>query len=276
MGYVMLVTCGLLVLLAVILVERTRARTVVCDFHLRGIECEVRERKRGGGTRALAAGTVTLVGRIMRPLRVSLALLRRWLLRRVSSWLEAGEVRHSMFHYPLGSRTRDVVVPLRCPWLGGSLDLPKRVYVNNSRFVTMSLCEDGLLRDQHKDGVIPDFYLRLGEDVEAGTELEATLRGSGIETDERTQRQPLKRKQLVYQWNCHFPHSGRHEVSFDLRFLDAGGAMNTEKPLQIARTIKVVKVDHLTQRQVWVVSVVCALVGGAFGVYETLRRLNVW
>lgn len=178
----------------------------------------------------------------------------------------------------------------------GEVKLPKKVYIGDSHNILIDLRQVGppyehiLIKNlkQQREIVLqsmvqdiarqsgqseklllirPDkettkyihFNIRLNTSQMMYFEVE--LQAAALTVDgERKQRKLLAppKDQLLYRWNCYFPNSGNHIIALNLRIID------TTKVIElgaIQHKIKVVQLDHLTQRQVWMFASIAAIAG---------------
>lgn len=163
----------------------------------------------------------------------------------------------------------------------GQVKFPKRVYEGDSKNILIELqssyepveSKKKVVKSQEsKEGLSLSLQVPWWNDSEEYLELELIAAGIKIEGD-KNQRQSLNAKTLHYQWNCYFQNSGDHVFLIAIRVINLQGT--TEIGL-IENSIKVVKLDHLTQRQVWAWTTVAGCVSGILTVVEILHQLNVW
>ena len=105
---------------------------------------------------------------------------------------------------------------------------------------------------------------------------EAELLAAGITIDgakkQRIQLSSLESDEFV--WNCHFKTSGKFEIVIRFRAItDSGTAIDVGR---LVRLVQVHQIDHLTQRQVQILTRCAAIVTGILATMEALRRLHVF
>jgi hypothetical protein len=166
--------------------------------------------------------------------------------------------------------------------------VPKKVYVGDTHNLTVRLSpairtESGeliQLTDPNSDSdFLKYFSLTVGTHIgtvgaQSGKHLETELLAAAVTIDgEKKQRQSLDSPNLQFSWNCFFENSGNHSINLILRLIDGS---NTVDIGSIQHSIKVVKLDGLTQRQVWFCVSLSGVLSGGFAIAEALRRLNFW
>lgn len=204
---------------------------------------------------------------------------QRWSRRKQ----EGPHIIISGFQYAAGSAGSIVIgasAPIIIKYQGYGL-LPKKIYEGDSRNIlfdlqpTLALTSEGdvepLRIQEAKNGVSMTLWdTAIGTD--AFLEFEIVAAGFVVE-GEKKQRQPLALNHLRYQWNCYFPNSGNHSFIIIIR------AINSDRPVKIGRIehlVRVVKLDHLTQRQVWTIATLAGIVSGVVAFAEALHRLGLW
>lgn len=170
----------------------------------------------------------------------------------------------------------------------GPAVFPKRVYEGDSCTLTIDLHrtphvlsgdEVSYLRrteDSLHVSLLVNLYFVRKDLVKINLELELLAAGFEISGDRR-QRQSVSSDVLRYQWNCYFPHSGSHSYALVAR--EIAEDENRQRVSDIGRmeeNLRVVKLDHLTQRQVWLLATCTAILTGGLAVAEALRKLGVW
>lgn len=103
-------------------------------------------------------------------------------------------------------------------------------------------------------------------------ELEILAAGFAIEGD-RKQRQALDAASLYYQWNCFFENSGCHTFALAFRVISDSSVQEIG---HVEQSVKVVKIDHLTQRQVWVLATAAGIISGSLAILEVVKALGLW
>src|SRR5207247_10480484 len=92
--------------------------------------------------------------------------------------------------------------------------------------------------------------------------LEIELQAAAFSVDGgRTQQQLLNwmnAENLSYRWNCHFQNSGKHTIALIFRV----NCSSEKYELGVMHhTIKVVQLDHLTHRQVQIITSITYIAG---------------
>ncbi len=164
----------------------------------------------------------------------------------------------------------------------GVAKLPKKVYEGDSINISVELIqelaklrEDNLESFQTKktqEGL--SISLNISAENSNAEFLELELIAAGITVSgERNQRQSLSSSNLTYRWNCLFANSGFH--SYTIRFKTISPSKTKEVGV-IENKLKVVKLDHLTQRQVWILATFSGFISGGLAIVEILRNLGLW
>jgi len=165
----------------------------------------------------------------------------------------------------------------------GVAHIPIRVYEGDSYNITVDLRPsireplEGVssIRFQRmKDD--DDVYLNLNVLRHSGQqeflELEMLAAGFTVEGDKK-QKQVLTADSLRYQWNCFFENSGNHTFAIVFRIISGSDISEIGR---VEQSIRVVKIDHLTQRQVWVLASVAGILSGGLAILEVTRKLGFW
>ncbi len=157
---------------------------------------------------------------------------------------------------------------------------PQKVYQGDSSTITLRL-NPSIRNPSNIDKPIKVYKqgdklnVTLTVSRKAKEYLEVELMGAGFTVDgEKKQRQLLISDTLYYQWNCLFEKSGSHSFSLVLRVVDT-----TDNAVQIGcieQVIKVAQIDHLTQRQVWVLASSAGVISGILTLAEILKNLGIW
>ncbi len=186
------------------------------------------------------------------------------------------------FLYSRGSRG-EMYRKTSLSYLGKTL-VPTKVYEGDSRSITMelrrflSLPKSGerghhflQVREGNRGSAI---QLRLVHDPAVDEFLEVQLLAASfsIRGDEE-QRRPLTEKTIAFTWNCHFEKSGEHSIAFVFNVVTPNGKVQIGTS---EHSVKVVKLDHLTQRQVWLLSIFAGVISGVLAIIEGLRRFGVF
>jgi len=159
--------------------------------------------------------------------------------------------------------------------------LPTKVYEGDSKNIIVLLRPSSWVLDKDekpleiqdtRGGKSITLHIRRSFDVEEHLEVELLAAGFIVE-GEKKQRQRLTSESLHYQWNCYFPHSGNHALALVVRVISPPSELEVGT---IEHTIKVAKLDHLTQRQVWTLATLAGVLSGGLAMAEVLHRLGVW
>jgi hypothetical protein len=194
-----------------------------------------------------------------------LALLAVWLIYSFSSSWDRG-----------GGLVMGALPVIR---YAGEATLPAKVYEGDSREVSLSLIPSAfLLPDEHDEGALAgQGKVRLALDVPlpeyGGGYLETELLAAAVKVDgDKKQRQPLTRGALVYRWSCFFDNSGRHALTLVFR---VGTPARSKEIATFRHEVLVAKLDHMTKRQVWLISVAAGLVTFVSTVLTILDKLHL-
>lgn len=104
--------------------------------------------------------------------------------------------------------------------------------------------------------------------------LELELLSAGFKIDgDKAQMHNFDSDSLTYSWNCYFPNSGNH--TFGIKASAVTPDENVDLGIK-EFNIDVVKVDHLTERQVWFLAGFAALFSGCLAVVELVHRLGLF
>jgi hypothetical protein len=161
----------------------------------------------------------------------------------------------------------------------GEVDLPKKVYEGDSQRLSIILhnldkttlmYNESLTIQEHRDRKLITVQTFSDINVEQFLEVELYAPWMTVDGDKR-QRQPLKSQKLSYRWNCYFPNSGDHSLDLVLRQVDDS---NTIELGVVQHAVKVVKFDHMTQRQVWILASLAGIVSGVFAILAALNQLG--
>ena len=163
----------------------------------------------------------------------------------------------------------------------GEATLPKKVYEGDSQnisvdlrpaFWILAIPEEAFSIQNMKSG--KSIKLQLLQDSTFEQFLEVELLAAGLTVDgDKRQRCRLTLEKLSYRWNCYFPNSGHHAITLAFRLVCSSDVIELGV---IQHTIKVVKLDNLTRRQVWLMASLAGVVSGGLAIAEALHRLSVW
>ena len=145
-------------------------------------------------------------------------------------------------------------LPMPVDYAGG-ITAPKRVFVGDSRSISFIL--EQMVRPYHEGNetlIVEDMpdgkRVRLRVPLQPGkaNTLVVELQAAGVTVDgeRRQEQQLLELRKVQYHWTCHFPNSGNLTLSF--RLIALGPAIENDVGI-IPHSVKVDKLDHLTQRQ---------------------------
>jgi hypothetical protein len=214
-------------------------------------------------------------------LLVAIILYRRQIERLLVGILSGilGDRGHRYFLSP----PRDFLLPddiFRGVEYKGEAILPRKVYVGDSQDISIELIpsvywslthEDTFrLQDKESGKVIT---LQIRQDVTAEQFLEIELQAGGFTVDgDKKQKYLLNflnSHKLLYRWNCYCPNSGSHWITLTFKVICSSDIV---KLGEIKHCIKVVKLDHLTQRQVWMFATLAGVAGFITSVTTIVSR----
>lgn len=162
----------------------------------------------------------------------------------------------------------------------GMAQIPQRVYQGDSFNIILTLIpstrypvriEKSVEQTRKGDKV----NLNLMIPTKGVDFLEVEIMAAGFSIDgEKKQKQPLIANELKFQWNCFFEKSGIHTFSFIFKTVDSSGETNQFGLIE--QSIRVAQVDHLTQRQVWLLATSAGILSGVLTLAELLKKLVIW
>lgn len=162
----------------------------------------------------------------------------------------------------------------------GLAQIPLKVYQGDSYNITLTLRPS--IRNPVRNETPIKIYrqndkvnITLTVSSKEKEYLEIEMMAAGFSVDgEKKQRQLLAINTLRYQWNCFFEKSGLHSFAFIFRVVASSG--DTLQIGRVEQTIKVAQIDHLTQRQVWILASSAGVLSGVLTLAEILRNLGIW
>jgi hypothetical protein len=99
------------------------------------------------------------------------------------------------------------------------------------------------------------------------TFIEGELFAAGAEVEgDKKQQQPLRDPQLTFLWNCYFPNSGNLTLVLVFR---AVSPQDSQYIAHFEYPVKVVKLDHLTSLNVWLLGSLAAGVTFIIGLLKS-------
>lgn len=162
----------------------------------------------------------------------------------------------------------------------GRLVFPKRIYEGDSQNVEMAFQRNFSVAEMsHKLYHVKmtegsrSMTLSTPEHAECEYFVEIDLVAAGIVIDgEKKQRQSLESSRLDYTWSCHFPNSGNHTVMFQISVISPSSTIELGA---VEYKIRVVRIDSLTKRQVWIVAVILGIISGGAALAGALHQLGL-
>ena len=158
------------------------------------------------------------------------------------------------------------------------MNLPESIYQGDAKNILIKLepgpyYKSSLASVFRNDEDIRLFNLSIERDISIEQFIEIELLAAGIKIHgDLKQRQNVNAQKLLYSWNCLFENSRHHEISFMMRLVSTS---DTTPLGVIQHSIRVTKLDHLTQRQVWLIATLAAAVSSIFGVIQVLNKLGL-
>ena len=147
----------------------------------------------------------------------------------------------------------------------GETTLPKKVYVGDSQNISVDLKSSLALPLDEVFSVLDRMgdkhvSLQIRLDGTAELFLEVELLAAGFSVDgEKKQRRSIKTAQkLSYRWNCYFPNSGNLAIALAFRVVSSSDIVELGA---IEHVIRVVQLDHLTQRQIRIMGSIAVIAG---------------
>lgn len=176
-----------------------------------------------------------------------------------------------------------IEAPPRIVGYNGVAHIPIRVYEGDSYNITVdlhpcisipseSVSSIRFQRMKDKDDISLNLNVLRHSDQHEFLELEMLAAGFTVEGDKK-QKQVLTADSLRYQWNCFFENSGNHTFAVVFRVISGSDISEIGR---VEQSIRVVKIDHLTQRQVWVLARVAGILSGGLAILEVMRKLGFW
>jgi hypothetical protein len=159
----------------------------------------------------------------------------------------------------------------------GEAQVPVKVYQNDSKPITILLRPAAIsgtsVEPTLASGGDSLFEFHTTRDLRRDEFLEVELLASGAVVDgESKQREMLDFRPLSFRWSCYFPNSGRHHVGFTFRLINESG---TSVVGDVIREVLVVRIDHLTQRQVLLLAASGGIVSAAYTVFQILAAFGI-
>lgn len=162
------------------------------------------------------------------------------------------------------------------------LNMPSRLYEGDSKMLVVKLAgwSDLVQNDEARALLLVDDE---GNRLPSGLEirpncrpkhLEVELLAAGFEVEgEKRQRCQVSATPMCYQWNICPSASGIYEIGLVFRIEDSSN--QTHELGLITHELRVPKIDHLTGRQLWILTGTVGALTGLLGVLEILGRLGI-
>ena len=183
----------------------------------------------------------------------------------------------------MGVEMEGIEAPPRIIRYNGWAHIPLKVYEGDSYNITIdlrpsvrrtseSVSSIRFQRMKDRDDVSLNLNILRHSGQQEFLELEILAAGFTVGGDKK-QKQILTADSLRYQWNCFFENSGCHTFAVAFRVISGSDILEIGR---VEQSIRVVKIDHLTQRQVWVLATVAGIVSGGLAILEVMRTLGFW
>ena len=145
----------------------------------------------------------------------------------------------------------------------GSVCIPRRVYEGDSHVFSLELVPHVSYHFDKNPTVELDndkdkLSLTISWHKECSLKVSLVSPAMAVKNIEKEQ-QSLGIKSLSFGWHCYFPNSGDHIVVIAVDLYGKPGEESFHQKHRVERRIKVVRIDHLTKRQVWVLASIGSL-----------------
>ena len=145
----------------------------------------------------------------------------------------------------------------------GSVCIPRRVYEGDSHVFSLEFVPHVSYHFDKNPTVELDndkdkLSLTISWHKECSLKVSLVSPAMVVKNIEKEQ-QSLGIKSLSFGWHCYFPNSGDHIVVIAVDLYGKPGEESFHKKHRVERRIKVVRIDHLTKRQVWVLASIGSL-----------------
>lgn len=163
----------------------------------------------------------------------------------------------------------------------GDTMLPKKIFVGDSYSLSLKLNRISSLPKVDAVEVFQTEESRTEKKVHVHFQLndngkqflEIELQAAGLEVDgDKKQKQKLTSENITYHWNCAFMNSGNHVITLIFRLVDENSSFELGA---INHGIKVAKLDGMTQRHVWILASLGALISTPLAIAVALRQLGL-
>ena len=168
----------------------------------------------------------------------------------------------------------------------GEVRLPSKAYQSASvpiaiileRTPLVSLEKDTLFTvEDSGNGKTVTIQVPKLEDVEQFLEIEMLAAGVDVAGEIR-QRKNISSSKLIYRWNCLFQKTGKQTMEFVIRLVNIQNSTNdvTLEEIElglIRQTTRVVKLDGLTQTQIWIAASAAAAVSTIAAIASIIMTL---
>ncbi len=169
----------------------------------------------------------------------------------------------------------------------GKVNIPTRIYEGDSldisihlkaihKYVYTSKIDQPVNIEEIKNGKQMSVVLEGIRHIDDNFFLEIELLAAGLKIDgEKKQQQPIRwpHEDLKYYWNCYFENSGTHTINLILKLIRPS---NTNILGTAKHTVKVVRVDHLTKRQLMILMSLSVTISTLLAFAKILKELGVW
>lgn len=158
--------------------------------------------------------------------------------------------------------------------LVGQATLPRQVYAGDSFALSVNLRQASFdtalsVHSQVLDSVQGKLIgVQLQDTRDSPLEIQAALLAAGISlSGDASQRKTLGVEPITFRWVAAWPSSGYQTISVVVSLVSEGAATEI---LSFDHKVRVVQIDHLTARQVWIVSAILGVLPGAYAVVSAV------
>lgn len=165
--------------------------------------------------------------------------------------------------------------------LKGKAKIPVKVYENRGEHISIVLNKtsenesrslQSFKYENNKEG--KSITAQIEDDGIDSNKLKIEVQAACIEVKgESTQFQPLSSSTLSYHWNFGFPTSGNYTINFIFSNITPSG---TTEIGTMEHGIKVVRLDHLTARQILILATLATALSGMVTFAVAMNKLGIF